>query len=279
MVLDSNNVEFTYNSEGDDDTNIPFVNYERDNSGKYNKGETVNIKKSDYERAFPINRTTKPKILMLWDDICIYTGIGIVLFLKEKYGLDNPFDEELYFQRGSRYSDCVDFAHAFFEDRFTKTEIETELKNNYFEIQKYSPVSNTLISVLKMINYSKSITFAFRYDCDEIPNIIKGFEKYFNVVRNNECQINYIVLDEYDFGTVMDKLCPTVVFCLDVNKYYEKVLDSKHLENIEFYGPLCHNHLSFEFKEFYFGRLNGMFLPKKCSIQLYKEQIYEVSDV
>lgn len=276
MILDDNKFSFNVESEGEDSDSITITNYERDKdlSSPYKKKNSYNISKADFENNFPINRLTKPKILIQWDDLCSYVGIGLVLFLKDKYKLKNIFNEELYFMRTVAYLDPVDFAYAFFEDHFEKDLIEKELKENYFTVMEFAPVSNTLISVMKLYNYSSSITFVFKYDDDKITYLMKDLEKYFKVVRGNECELNYVVLDEYSWKTIMHNVKPTVVFANDIATVLDITMDDDSLENIEFYGPSLHNNLPGDFKDLYFGKLEGSVLPKRCSVRLFNEQIY-----
>ena len=276
MILDDNKFSFNVESEGEDSDSITITNYERDKdlSSPYKKKDSYNISKADFENNFPINRLTKPKILIQWDDLCSYVGIGLVLFLKDKYKLKNTFNEELYFMRTVAYLDPIDFAYAFFEDRFEKDLIEKELKGNYFTVMEFAPVSNTLISVMRLYNYSSSITFVFKYDDDKITYLMKDLEKYFKVVRGNECELNYVVLDEYSWKTIMHNVKPTVVFANDIATVLDIAMDDDSLENIEFYGPSLHNNLPGDFKDLYFGKLEGSVLPKRCSVRLFNEQIY-----
>ena len=277
MILDDNNLELNIRDEVGD-RQIEFTNYELENESDEELTETgkINLSKSDFDKMFPINKTKNPRMLVQWDDVCQYTGLGLLLFLNEKYELNLKFNDHLYFHRASKYNDTVDFVEAVIGDKIPRQQIENEFRNNYYEVLQYSPVSNTLISIMNMYNYSTSITFAFRYDDLALTPILSGLESYFKVIKGNYCCLNYISLDENSFEEAMVKIKPNMVFCLNLNRYYSYLLETDGLGDIEFYGPDVHNNLPDEFKNFYFGLLEGMVLPKRCAIHLYKEQMYEI---
>lgn len=278
MILDSNRLDFNVKSEGNMDDEVLFRTFEKqihDKEEKYSEVQSAKMTKSDFLKQFPINRRNNSIVMVMWDDLCVYTGIGLVLYLKEKYKLkDVIIVEELYFNRSPIYLDPVKFAYAYINEQLSEDVIKKELKDNYMTIMEYSPVSNTLMAILNLINYITSITFVFRHDTKEIPSLLSDFVHMFKVVKGKGCELNYVVLDEYSLTKIMLHLKPNNVFCNDVAEVFEIILDNDPLEDVQIYGPVVHNNLPSEFKELYFDKLEGKILPKRCCITFYEERIY-----
>lgn len=259
----------------DKDSSSPEVKHVQTNQKR------LEISKEEFKEMFPLNRTTdKPKILVQWDDLCTYTGIGIVLYLKEKYNDTRPFSSDFYFDRKDEYVDCIDFAKAYFEDILSERTIIDEFENNYYDILKYSPISNTLISILKTSTYASHIVFYFKKDDKIISSILDGFEEYF-IPRNKRklCSISYVDGSEASFNEAIKKLRPNTVFCININDTLSYILENDELENIEIFGPDKHHCLPDEFIDYYFVKLEGLVLPKRCSVRLFSEVIHSVKEV